>query len=79
MFNRWRMIYPIFVSVFLLESRPRFRVAGTAPLFLFSMFAHAFLETPVDQYLGRTGVTSPATWGCTTCSARIPSFWTSAR
>jgi len=44
------VIYPIFLSVFLSRSRPWYRVAGTALLFLFSVFAHAFLETPMDQY-----------------------------
>ena len=43
-------IYPIFLSVLLLRSKPWYRVAGTALLFLFSVFAHAFLETPRDQY-----------------------------
>lgn len=44
------IIYPIFLSVFLYRSRPWYGVAGTALLFLFSVFAHAFLETPLDQY-----------------------------
>lgn len=44
------VIYPVFLSVFLLRSKPQYRVAGTALLFLFSLFAHAFLETPRDQY-----------------------------
>jgi 1,4-dihydroxy-2-naphthoate octaprenyltransferase len=44
------IIYPIFVSVFLYRSGSWYRVAGTALLFLFSVFAHAFLETPINQY-----------------------------
>ena len=44
------IIYPVFLSVFLTRSRPWYRVAGTALLFAFSVFAHAFLETPRDQY-----------------------------
>ena len=44
------VIYPIFFSVFLSRSKPWYRVAGVALLFLFSVFAHAFLETPMDQY-----------------------------
>ncbi len=44
------VIYPVFLSVFLTRSRPWYRVAGTALLFSFSVFAHAFLETPMDQY-----------------------------
>ncbi|HEX8352305.1 MAG TPA: hypothetical protein VF611_05395, partial [Pyrinomonadaceae bacterium] len=44
------VIYPIFLWVFLSGARPWHRVAGTALLFLFSVFAHAFLETPADQY-----------------------------
>jgi 1,4-dihydroxy-2-naphthoate octaprenyltransferase len=43
-------IYPIFLSVFFFRSRPWYRVAATALLLLFSVFAHAFLETPLDQY-----------------------------
>lgn len=44
------IIYPVYLSVFLFASRPGYRVAGTALLFLVSVFAHAFPETPVDQY-----------------------------
>ena len=44
------IIYPIFFFVFFSRSRPWHRVAGTTLLFLFSVFAHAFLETPMDQY-----------------------------
>ena len=44
------VIYPVFLSIFFSRSRPRYRVVGTALLFLFSVFAHAFLETPADQY-----------------------------
>ncbi len=44
------IIYPIFLSVFVSGSRPWYRVSGAALLFLFSVFAHAFLETPLDQY-----------------------------
>ena len=44
------IIYPVFLSVFFLKSRPWYRVSATALLFLFSVFAHAFLETPMDQY-----------------------------
>jgi 1,4-dihydroxy-2-naphthoate octaprenyltransferase len=44
------IIYPIFLSVLLSRARPWYRVVGTALLFLFSVFAHAFLETPMDQY-----------------------------
>jgi hypothetical protein len=44
------IIYPIFLSVFFSRSKPWYRVAGTALLFLFSVFAHAVLETPMDQY-----------------------------
>lgn len=44
------VIYPIFLSVFLFKSRPWYRVSGTTLLFLFSVFAHSFLETPMDQY-----------------------------
>ena len=44
------IIYPIFLSVFFFRPRRWYRVAGTAVLFLFSVFAHAFLETPMDQY-----------------------------
>ena len=44
------IIYPIFFSVVFFKSRPWYRVSGTALLFLFSVFAHAFLETPMDQY-----------------------------
>ena len=44
------VIYPVFLSVLLLRSRPRYRVSGAALLFLFSVFAHAFLETPMDRY-----------------------------
>jgi hypothetical protein len=44
------IIYPIFLSVFLSRAKPWYKVAGAALLFLFSVFAHAFLETPVDQY-----------------------------
>ena len=44
------VIYPVFLSAFLLKSRPWYRVAAAALLFLFSVFAHAFLETPLDQY-----------------------------
>ena len=44
------LIYPIFLSVLLARSKPWYRVSGTAALFLFSMFAHTFLETPRDQY-----------------------------
>jgi hypothetical protein len=44
------VIYSIFLSVLILGSKPWYRVAGTALLFLFSVFAHAFLETPRDQY-----------------------------
>ncbi len=43
-------IYPIFLSVFFSRSKPWYRVAGTALLFFFSVFAHVFLETPADQY-----------------------------
>ena len=44
------VIYPIFLSVFISRSKPWYRVTGTAFLFLFSVFAHAALETPRDQY-----------------------------
>lgn len=44
------VIYPIFLSVFFFRRKPWFRVAGTGLLFLFSVFAHTFLETPMDQY-----------------------------
>ncbi|HEX8190540.1 MAG TPA: hypothetical protein VF586_19430 [Pyrinomonadaceae bacterium] len=44
------VIYPIFLFVLFSRSRPWHRVAGAALLFLFSVFAHAFLETPMDQY-----------------------------
>ena len=44
------IIYPVFLSAFLLKSRPWYRVSATALLFSFSVFAHAFLETPRDQY-----------------------------
>jgi 1,4-dihydroxy-2-naphthoate octaprenyltransferase len=44
------VIYPIFLSVFVAGSRHWLRVSGTAVLFLFSVFAHAFMETPRDQY-----------------------------
>lgn len=44
------IIYPVFLSIFFFRSRPWYRVAATALLFLFSVFAHAFLETPMDQY-----------------------------
>ena len=44
------VIYPVFISVLLLRSKPWYRVASTALLFLFSVFAHSFLETPRDQY-----------------------------
>lgn len=44
------VIYPIFVSIFFFRSKLWYRVAGTAFLFLFSVFAHAVLETPRDQY-----------------------------
>jgi hypothetical protein len=44
------IIYPIFLSVFFFRSRRWYRVTGAAVLFLFSVFAHAFLETPMDQY-----------------------------
>jgi hypothetical protein len=44
------LIYPVFLSVFLIRSRPWFRVWGTALLFLFGTLSHTFLETPMDQY-----------------------------
>ena len=44
------IIYPIFLSVLFARSKPKYRVFGTAALFLFSVFAHTFLETPWDQY-----------------------------
>ena len=44
------VIYPIFLFVLFSRSKPWHRVAGAALLFLFSVFAHAFLETPMDQY-----------------------------
>jgi hypothetical protein len=44
------IIYPIFLSVFFSRSKPWYRISGMALLFLFSVFAHAFLETPMDQY-----------------------------
>lgn len=44
------IIYPVFLSVFFLKSRPWYKASATALLFLFSVFAHAFLETPMDQY-----------------------------
>ncbi|HEX8492484.1 MAG TPA: hypothetical protein VF658_06555 [Pyrinomonadaceae bacterium] len=44
------IIYPIFLWVFFSRSKPWHRVAGTSLLFLFSVFAHAVLETPMDQY-----------------------------
>lgn len=44
------VIYPVFLSVLLARSKPWYRVFGTAVLFLFSVFAHSFLETPMDQY-----------------------------
>ncbi len=44
------VIYPIFLSVLLARSKPWYRVLGTSVLFLFSVFAHSFLETPMDQY-----------------------------
>ena len=49
------IIYPIFLSVFLARRKPWYRVFGTTVLFLFSVVAHAFLETPRDQY---------HTWAC---------------
>lgn len=44
------VIYPIFLSVFLAGRKPWYRILGTVILFLFSVIAHAFLETPRDQY-----------------------------
>lgn len=44
------LIYPIFLSVFFARSKPWYRVAGTAVLFLFGTLTHTFLETPMDQY-----------------------------
>ncbi len=44
------LVYPLFLLVFLVRSKPWYRVAGTALLFLFATLSHTFLETPMDQY-----------------------------
>ncbi len=44
------LVYPIFLLVFLVMSKPWLRVIGTTVLFLFATFSHIFLETPMDQY-----------------------------
>jgi hypothetical protein len=44
------LVYPIFLSVFLTRSKPWYRAAAAAVLFLFATLSHTFLETPVDQY-----------------------------
>ncbi len=44
------LVYPLFFSVFFFRSKPWYRVAGTALLFLFATLSHTFLETPMDQF-----------------------------
>ena len=44
------LVYPLFLSVYLLRTRPWYRVGGAAVLFLFATLSHTFLETPWDQY-----------------------------
>ena len=44
------LVYPLFLSVFLVKSKPWYRVFGTALLFLFATLSHTFLETPMNQY-----------------------------
>src|SRR5687767_12575091 len=44
------LVYPIFLSVFLVKPKPWYRVVATGFLFLFATASHTFLETPFDQY-----------------------------
>ena len=44
------LVYPILLSVFLTRSHPWYRVVAVASVYLFTQFAHIFLETPEDQY-----------------------------
>ncbi|HEY0006643.1 MAG TPA: hypothetical protein VGB17_17810 [Pyrinomonadaceae bacterium] len=44
------LVYPLFLSVLLIRSRPWYRVFGASLLFLFATLSHTFLETPMDQY-----------------------------
>ena len=44
------LVYPIFALVLLMRRKPWARVVGTGLLFAFATGAHAFLETPFDQY-----------------------------
>ncbi|MBA3766559.1 MAG: hypothetical protein H0W99_06150, partial [Acidobacteria bacterium] len=44
------LVYPIFLSVFLMRSKLWYRAIGAAILFLFATLSHTFLETPMNQY-----------------------------
>lgn len=44
------LVYPLFLSIFLARSKPKYRVAAAAVLFLFPTLSHIFLETPMDQF-----------------------------
>ncbi|HEX8844430.1 MAG TPA: hypothetical protein VF791_07290 [Pyrinomonadaceae bacterium] len=44
------LVYPLFLSVLLVKSKPRYRIFGAALLFLFATLSHTFLETPMDQF-----------------------------
>ncbi|CAN5641574.1 hypothetical protein BH20ACI3_BH20ACI3_42190 [soil metagenome] len=74
------VIYPIFLFVFFSKSKPWYRVAGTALLFLFSVFAHAVLETPMDQYhTWAYGSAFAGHLGSAICWVKILSFWAFVR
>lgn len=44
------LVYPLFLFVLLVRTKPWFRVAVTGFLFVGTSLTHAFIETPVDEY-----------------------------